>query len=43
LYVVENPDHEDKVAAHKKVKNEVKIGKDESLQLDDCSIDLGTY
>jgi len=41
LYLVENLDPEENVVAHKKVGVEVKIEKDESLGLDDCSIDLG--
>ena len=41
LYLVENLDPEEKDFVDKKVKDGVKIDKDESLELDDCSIDLG--
>jgi len=41
LYIVENYDPKEKVDADKKVVDKVKIEKDESLGLDDCSIDHG--
>jgi hypothetical protein len=41
LYLVENLDHKEKVAANKKDGDEVKIEKEESLGHDDFSIDLG--
>jgi len=41
LFRVENLNLEEKVAADKKVGDGVKIEKDESLGLDDYSIDLG--
>lgn len=41
MYFVENLDPEEKVIADKKVGDRVKIEKDESFNLDDCSIDIG--
>jgi len=40
LYLVEHLDPKDKVVAHKKVEEGIKIQKDEIIRLDDCSIDL---
>jgi hypothetical protein len=40
LYV-ENLDPQEKVVGDKKVGDEVEIEKDEILNLDECSIDLG--
>jgi hypothetical protein len=40
LYLVEDLDPEEKVVSDKKVEDGVKIEKDESLNLDDCSINL---
>jgi len=40
LYFVENLDHEENIDADKNFGDGVKIEKDESLELDDCSIDL---
>jgi len=41
LYLIENLDPKEKVDAHKKVRDGVKIEKDGSLRLDDSCIYLG--
>jgi len=40
LYLVENLNHEEKVLTGKKVEDGVKIEKDKSLGLVDCSVDV---
>lgn len=41
LYIDENLDLKEKAATDKKVGHGVKFEKDESLNLDDCSINFG--
>jgi hypothetical protein len=40
LYIIENLDPEEKIVVEKKVKDDVKMEKDENFNLDNVSIDL---
>jgi hypothetical protein len=41
LYIIENLNREEKVVVGKKVKDDVKLEKEDSFNLDDIDIDLG--